>query len=63
LTVAQDPRHGFESLSARAVTAEASTAIARAAALIGAARRLTAFTGAGILVASGLPPFRGPSGP
>lgn len=34
----------------------------RAAALIRGARRLTAFTGAGISVESGIPPFRGPGG-
>ena len=33
-----------------------------AAALIRAARRLTAFTGAGISVESGIPPFRGEGG-
>ena len=37
--------------------------VARAAAsLIGSARYLTAFTGAGISVESGIPPFRGPGG-
>ena len=33
-----------------------------AARLIGSARYLTAFTGAGISVESGVPPFRGPNG-
>jgi len=46
----------------RIVTAEASTAIAHAATLIRSARYLTAFTGAGISVESGIPPFRGPGG-
>jgi NAD-dependent deacetylase len=37
-------------------------AIKAAAALIRSARHLTAFTGAGISVESGIPPFRGPGG-
>ena len=37
-------------------------AIRDAAALIRSARYLTAFTGAGISVESGIPPFRGPGG-
>ena len=36
--------------------------IREAAALIRSARYLTAFTGAGISVESGIPPFRGPGG-
>lgn len=36
--------------------------IRQAAALIRSARHLTAFTGAGISVESGIPPFRGPGG-
>ena len=36
--------------------------IARAASLIRGTRHLTAFTGAGISVESGIPPFRGPGG-
>jgi NAD-dependent deacetylase len=36
--------------------------IHEAAALIRGARHLTAFTGAGISVESGIPPFRGPGG-
>jgi NAD-dependent deacetylase len=43
-------------------TADARGAIADAAALIRSARYLTAFTGAGISVESGIPPFRGPGG-
>jgi NAD-dependent deacetylase len=38
------------------------TAIKEAAALIRSAKYLTAFTGAGISVESGIPPFRGPGG-
>jgi hypothetical protein len=38
------------------------TQIAEAALLIRSARHLTAFTGAGISVESGIPPFRGPGG-
>jgi len=34
----------------------------RAAALIRSSHYLTAFTGAGISVESGIPPFRGPGG-
>ena len=37
-------------------------ALARAAHLLRAARHATAFTGAGISVESGIPPFRGPGG-
>ncbi len=37
-------------------------ALARAARLLRAARHATAFTGAGISVESGIPPFRGPGG-
>ncbi len=36
--------------------------IRAAAALIRGAKYLTAFTGAGICVESGIPPFRGPGG-
>ena len=38
------------------------TSVSRAAALIRSAKHLTAFTGAGISVESGIPPFRGPGG-
>ena len=41
---------------------QATTAISEAASLIRSARYLTAFTGAGISVESGIPPFRGPGG-
>ena len=37
--------------------------ISETASLIRSARHLTAFTGAGISVESGIPPFRGPGGP
>lgn len=37
-------------------------ALARAAALLREARHATAFTGAGVSVESGIPPFRGPGG-
>jgi len=36
--------------------------ISESAALIQSARHLTAFTGAGVSVESGIPPFRGPGG-
>jgi NAD-dependent deacetylase len=42
--------------------ADAKEAIRSAASLIRSARYLTAFTGAGISVESGIPPFRGPGG-
>jgi len=42
--------------------ADAHQAVHEAAALIRSARYLTAFTGAGISVESGTPPFRGPGG-
>jgi NAD-dependent deacetylase len=40
----------------------AHDAVRAAAALIRSAKHLTAFTGAGISVESGIPPFRGPGG-
>ena len=45
-----------------AVTQKTSAKIKKAARLIREARYLTAFTGAGISVESGIPPFRGPGG-
>jgi len=42
--------------------ADASEAVSDAVALIRSARYLTAFTGAGISVESGIPPFRGEGG-
>ena len=42
--------------------ADAREAVHAAAVLVRAARYLTAFTGAGISVESGIPPFRGPGG-
>ena len=44
------------------VTAETQARIRDAAALIRSTRYLTAFTGAGISVESGIPPFRGAGG-
>jgi NAD-dependent deacetylase len=43
-------------------TEEIKLRIAEAATLIRSARYLTAFTGTGISVESGIPPFRGPGG-
>ena len=43
-------------------TSDASSDISSAVSLIRGARYLTAFTGAGISVESGIPPFRGPGG-
>ncbi len=43
-------------------TQDVPARIREAARLIGSARYLTAFTGAGISVESGIPPFRGPGG-
>ena len=43
-------------------TGDATTQIKAAASLIRKARYLTAFTGAGISVESGIPPFRGAGG-
>lgn len=37
-------------------------AVSRAAEAIAASRYLVAFTGAGVSVESGIPPFRGPGG-
>jgi NAD-dependent deacetylase len=45
-----------------AFSSQTSASVARAARLIRSARHLTAFTGAGISVESGIPPFRGPGG-
>jgi NAD-dependent deacetylase len=42
--------------------ADSHETVRSAAALIRSARYLTAFTGAGISVESGIPPFRGPGG-
>jgi len=44
------------------VVAEVKVAVREAASLIRRARYLTAFTGAGISVESGIPPFRGAGG-
>jgi NAD-dependent SIR2 family protein deacetylase len=44
------------------LAASAASQIVRAASLIRSAKYLTAFTGAGISVESGIPPFRGPGG-
>jgi hypothetical protein len=44
------------------VVAEVKVAVRSAAALIRSSRFLTAFTGAGISVENGIPPFRGPGG-
>jgi len=49
-------------MATRIVTAEASIAITHVSRLIRQTRHLTAFTGAGISVESGIPPFRGPGG-
>jgi len=43
-------------------TADAHSRIREAARIIRSSRYLTAFTGAGISVESGIPPFRGPGG-
>ena len=42
--------------------AESSAAVQESARLIRSARHLTAFTGAGVSVESGIPPFRGEGG-
>lgn len=49
-------------MSTKRDATETQSAIRQAAALIRAAAYLTAFTGAGISVESGIPPFRGPGG-
>jgi NAD-dependent deacetylase len=49
-------------MAAYAASTGVSTAISHAASLIRAAKHLTAFTGAGISVESGIPPFRGEGG-
>jgi NAD-dependent deacetylase len=46
----------------RPAFAEMQSSVREAASLIRSARYLTAFTGAGISVESGIPPFRGPGG-
>ena len=45
-----------------ASSAKVQAAVRAAAALIRSAKYLSAFTGAGISVESGIPPFRGPGG-
>lgn len=50
------------SMQALPVSPDLAHRICDAAALIRSARYLTAFTGAGISVESGIPPFRGPGG-
>jgi NAD-dependent deacetylase len=49
-------------MEARHAASDSEERIREAARLIRAARHLTAFTGAGISVESGVPPFRGPGG-
>jgi NAD-dependent SIR2 family protein deacetylase len=49
-------------MASPAPSADAHKAVRAAAALIRSAKYLTAFTGAGISVESGIPPFRGPGG-
>jgi NAD-dependent deacetylase len=49
-------------MKSRPTFADAHQAIRVAASLIRSAKYLTAFTGAGISVESGIPPFRGPGG-
>jgi NAD-dependent deacetylase len=44
------------------IASNTKTSVSRAASLIRSAKHLTAFTGAGISVESGIPPFRGPGG-
>ena len=62
LTAQRSSRQYSASMSGITATADISTAISHAASLIRSARHLTAFTGAGISVESGIPPFRGPGG-
>src|SRR5512145_2063414 len=57
LTAQRTSRHYSASMVTRS-----ATAITHAARLIRAAKHLTAFTGAGISVESGIPPFRGEGG-
>ena len=49
-------------MSTEELTQPTRSRVRDAAALIRSARHLTAFTGAGISVESGIPPFRGPGG-
>jgi NAD-dependent deacetylase len=51
-----------ESMGTDTPTPDIIARLAEAASLIRSARYLTAFTGAGISVESGIPPFRGPGG-
>jgi NAD-dependent deacetylase len=55
-------QHYFASMEARPASSDPQTAIREASRLIRSAKYLTAFTGAGISVESGIPPFRGPGG-
>jgi hypothetical protein len=62
LTAVPCPQHYFASMEASHAASEPQEEIREAARLIRAARYLTAFTGAGISVESGIPPFRGEGG-
>ena len=62
LTAVPCPEHYFASMEASHAASEPQEEIREAAQLIRSAKYLTAFTGAGISVESGIPPFRGEGG-
>jgi hypothetical protein len=62
LTAIPYPHHYFASMEANHAASEHEEEIRQAASLIRGSRFLTAFTGAGISVESGISPFRGEGG-
>ena len=62
LAVLPSPRHYSKSMQERCVVSDKQGLVREAARLIGSSKSLTAFTGAGVSVESGIPPFRGAGG-
>ena len=62
MTVLPSPRHYSASMQERCAVSDKQGLVREAAHLIRSAKHLTAFTGAGISVESGIPPFRGEGG-
>src|SRR4030042_5168751 len=62
LTGAVGSHHYSATMFGAEIASTTKTSVSRAASLIRSAKHLTAFTGAGISVESGIPPFRGEGG-